>query len=130
MMNTGTISACHTGTAHANSRSRGMHREMAAAVMRAYGWDDLDLRHGYHEQPNLAKHDRIPFTISDAARAEVLRRFVELSRQRYEEQQSVAPTRATAAPASQGAVLVEAPATTLETKAAAPAEKASTKRTR
>lgn len=67
-------------------RLRELHREIDAAVMRAYGWDDLDLGHGYHEQPNLAENDRVRFTISDAARAEVLRRFAELNRQRYEEE--------------------------------------------
>jgi hypothetical protein len=30
--------------------------------MRAFGWDDLDLGHGYHEQPNLAENDRVRFT--------------------------------------------------------------------
>jgi hypothetical protein len=65
---------------------REQHREIDAAVLRAYGWDDIDLGHGYHEQPNLAENDRVRFTISDAARAEVLRRFGELNRQRYEEE--------------------------------------------
>jgi len=117
---------------------REMHRELDAAVLRAYGWDDLDLGHGYHEQPNLAENDRVRFTISYAARAEVLRRFAELNRQRYEEEQASVPVakprskgRAKAAPAGQGALaLVDAPTTTLKTNAAAPAKKASTKRTR
>lgn len=65
---------------------RELHREIDAAVMRAYGWDDIDLGHGYHDQPNLAENDRVRFTISDAARAEVLRRFAELNRQRYEDE--------------------------------------------
>lgn len=65
---------------------RELHREIDAAVMCAYGWDDIDLGHGYHEQPNLAESDRVRFTISDAARAEVLRRFADLNRQRYEEE--------------------------------------------
>ncbi len=67
-------------------RLREMHREIDAAVMRAYGWDDLDLGHGYHEQPNLAENDRVRFTISDVARAEVLRRFTELNRRRYQDE--------------------------------------------
>jgi hypothetical protein len=120
-------------------RLREMHREIDAAVMRAYGWDDLDLGHGYHEQPNLAENDRIRFTISDAARAEVLRRFADLNRQRYEEEQALAPAakpraskgRAKAVPANQGAfALVDAPATTSKAKVAPPAKKASTRRTR
>jgi hypothetical protein len=122
-------------------RLREMHREIDATVMRAYGWDDLDLGHGYHEQPNLAENDRVRFTISDAARAEVLRRFAELNRQRYEEEQASAPAaksrakgRAKAAPAGQGALaLVDAPEAepkASKPKAAAPAKKASTRRPR
>ncbi|MBX3182889.1 MAG: hypothetical protein KIT72_18150 [Polyangiaceae bacterium] len=117
-------------------RLREMHREIDAAVMCAYGWDDLDLGHGYHEQPNLAEKDRIRFTISDAARVEVLRRFAELNRQRYEEEQAAAPVakprtskgRAKAVPTGQGALaLVDAPepaAKAAKTKATGPAKKA------
>jgi len=119
-------------------RLREMHREIDAAVMRAYGWDDLDLGHGYHEQPNLAESDRVRFTIADAARAEVIRRFAVLNRQRYEEEQASALAakprtskgRAKAAPAGQGAlVFVDAPEATTSKKAAAPAKKVSTRRT-
>ncbi len=67
-------------------RLRELHREIDAAVMRAYGWNDIDPGHGHHEQPNLAENDRVRFTISGAARAEVLHRFAELNRQRYEEE--------------------------------------------
>ena len=121
-------------------RLREMHREIDAAVMRAYGWD-LDLGHGFHEQPNLAENDRVRFTISDAARAQVLRRFAELNRQRYEEEQGSATAakprstkgRAKAAPAEQGALaLSEALApntTTSKAKVAAPAKKPTTGRT-
>lgn len=65
---------------------RQMQRELDIAVARAYGWDDLDLEHGFHEISFLAENDRIRFTISDFARTEVLRRFAELNRQRYEEE--------------------------------------------
>ena len=123
-------------------RLREMHREIDAAVMRAYRWEDLDLGHGYYEQPNLAENDRVRFTISDAARAEVLRRFAELNRQRYEEEQATAPAakpratmgRAKAVPASQGTLaLVDAPEAELKTsttRAAAPAKKAGARRPR
>lgn len=65
---------------------REMHREMDLAVARAYGWDDLDLEHGFHEVPYLPENDRIRFTMSERARIEVLRRLSELNRQRYEEE--------------------------------------------
>jgi hypothetical protein len=72
-------------------RLREMHREIDAAVMRAYGWDDFALGHGFHEQANLAENDCVRFTLSDAARAEVLGRFAELNRKRYEEERASAP---------------------------------------
>lgn len=65
---------------------RALQREMDAAVARAYGWDDLDLQHGFHEVPYLPENDRVRFTISETARVEVLRRLSELNRQRYEEE--------------------------------------------
>lgn len=65
---------------------RALQREMDTAVARAYGWDDLDLQHGFHEVPYLPENDRVRFTISETARVEVLRRLSELNRQRYEEE--------------------------------------------
>lgn len=65
---------------------RELHRDMDLAVARAYGWDDLDLGHGFHEVPYLPENDRVRFTISETARVEVLRRLSELNRQRYEEE--------------------------------------------
>ena len=63
-----------------------MQRELDIAITRAYGWDDLDLGHGFHEVPYLPEHVRVRFTMSEAARVEVLRRLSELNRQRYEEE--------------------------------------------
>jgi hypothetical protein len=65
---------------------RALQREMDVAVARAYGWDALNLGHGFHEVPYLPENDRVRFTISEAARVEVLRRLSELNRQRYEEE--------------------------------------------
>ena len=65
---------------------RTLQVEMDAAVARAYGWEDLDLEHEFHEVPYLPENDRVRFTISEAARIEVLRRLAELNRQRYEEE--------------------------------------------
>jgi len=63
---------------------RELQREIDTTVMSAYGWDDLDLGHGFHEVPYLPENDRVRFTISEPARVEVLRRLSELNRQRYE----------------------------------------------
>jgi len=65
---------------------RALQREMDAAVAHAYGWDDIDLEHGFHEVPYLPENDRVRFTISETARLEVLRRLSELNRQRYDEE--------------------------------------------
>jgi len=65
---------------------RALQREMDTVVALAYGWDDLDLGHGFHEVPYLPENDRVRFTISETVRVEVLRRLSELNRQRYEEE--------------------------------------------
>lgn len=78
----------HTDTEH-DPRIEGLRalqREMDTAVSRAYGWDDLNLQHGFHEVPYLPENDRVRFTISETARVEVLRRLSDLNRQRYEEE--------------------------------------------
>ncbi|CAH0441056.1 Eco57I restriction-modification methylase domain-containing protein [Ralstonia pseudosolanacearum] len=78
----------HTDTEHDPRIKdlRALQRKMDAAVACAYGWEDLDLEHGFHEVPYLPENDRVRFTISETARVEVLRRLSELNRQRYEEE--------------------------------------------
>lgn len=78
----------HTDTEHDPriKRLRELQCEMDAAVALAYGWDDLALEHGFHKVPYLPENDRVRFTISEAARVEVLQRLSELNRQRYEEE--------------------------------------------
>ena len=65
---------------------RVLHREIDLAVARAYGWDAVDLEHGFHAVPYLPENDRVRFTISDRVRLEVLRRLSELNHQRHEEE--------------------------------------------
>ena len=50
--------------------------QMDLAVRDAYGWQDLDLEHGYHEVETLPDNDRVRYTISPAARREVLKRLL------------------------------------------------------
>ena len=45
-------------------------------VRDAYGWKDLDLEHDFHEVDTLPESDRLRFTISPAARREVLCRLL------------------------------------------------------
>lgn len=59
------------------------------AVLAAHDWADLDLGHGFHEVPYLPESDRTRFTISESARAEVLRRLSDLNKQRHDDQTGV-----------------------------------------
>jgi len=66
---------------------RALHAEMDEAVKIAYGWNDLKLEHGFHEVDFLPENDRVRYTISPAARKEVLRRLLKLNHERYAEEQ-------------------------------------------
>jgi hypothetical protein len=58
---------------------------MDRAVAAAYGWDDLALGHDFHQT-----QQGVRFTLSEAARREVLGRLLELNHRRYEEEQVAA----------------------------------------
>ena len=62
-------------------RLRDLHVEMDHAVAAAYGWNDLDLGHGFHETKQGTR-----FTISESARREVLARLLKLNHERYAEE--------------------------------------------
>ena len=63
------------------ARLRELHVKVDQAVAVAYGWDDLDLDHGFHETAQGVR-----FTISEPARREVLTRLLELNQERYAEE--------------------------------------------
>ena len=67
-------------------RLREVHKELDLIVIESYGWSDINLEHGFHQVPYLPENDRIRFTISEAARVELLRRLADLNRQRYQEE--------------------------------------------
>ncbi len=50
--------------------------ELDIAVRDAYGWQNLDLEHDFHEVETLPEHDRVRYTISLATRREVLKRLL------------------------------------------------------
>ena len=54
---------------------------MDKAVAAAYGWDDLDLDHGFHETKQGTR-----FTISESARRKVLALLLKLNHERYAEE--------------------------------------------
>lgn len=56
---------------------RTLHRELDEAVMRAYGWDDIDLEYGFHPFPAMQR-----WTVSPAVRLELLDRLLEENHRR------------------------------------------------
>jgi hypothetical protein len=72
-------------------------------VLHAYGWDDLDLGHGFHETKQ-----GIRFTISEDARREVLQRLLKLNHERYKEEVSAGLHGKTATPKKSSAAQLQA----------------------
>ncbi|SPD73853.1 conserved hypothetical protein [uncultured Desulfobacterium sp.] len=64
---------------------RHLHCELDKAIRDAYCWSDLNLGHDFIEVETLPENDRIRYTISPAARKEVLRRLLELNLKRSED---------------------------------------------
>lgn len=57
---------------------RELHTKLDVAVLVAYGWDDVALDHDFRETD-----EGLRFTISDAARVEILDRLLELNHERH-----------------------------------------------
>jgi hypothetical protein len=57
---------------------RSIHVAIDQAVMRAYGWDDLELDHGFHDTRQGVRH-----TVGPVVRQEILDRLLELNHERY-----------------------------------------------
>lgn len=62
------------------------HKEMDEAVLEAYGWQDIALRHDFYEVDYLPENDRVRYTIHPEARKEVLKRLLELNHKIHEEE--------------------------------------------
>lgn len=58
-------------------RMREIHVELDEATMAAYGWDDVPLDHGFHTYRQMER-----WTVSPAARVEILDRLLELNHER------------------------------------------------
>jgi len=58
---------------------RQLHKQMDEAVLKAYGWTDINLAHDFYEVDYLPENDRIRYTISPEARKEILKRLLELN---------------------------------------------------
>lgn len=65
---------------------RKLHVEMDNAVLEAYGWQDVQLRHDFYEVDYLPENDRVRFTIHPEARKEILKRLLELNHKIFEQE--------------------------------------------
>jgi type I restriction-modification system DNA methylase subunit len=62
--------------------------ELDLAVIRAYGWSDLNLSHDFCRVPGLPEKDSIRFTISNESRIELLSRLALLNKKLHENELS------------------------------------------
>lgn len=67
---------------------RELHVQMDEAVLDAYGWNDIALKHDFVEVDYLPENDRVRFTIHHDARKEVLKRLLELNHKIHEEEKA------------------------------------------
>ncbi len=70
---------------------RRLHRELDEAIRDSYDWSDLNLGHDFHEIETLPENDRIRYTISPAARKEVLKRLLALNHKRAKAEATASP---------------------------------------
>ncbi len=73
------------------AKLRELHTTLDAAVLNAYGWGDLDLKHGFHE----VRGQGIRYTFEAAVAEEVLERLLELNKERYESEVTASHRRPT-----------------------------------
>jgi len=69
---------------------RHQHKELDNAVRDAFGWSNLPLEHGFYEVETLPENDRIRFTISPAARKEILSRLLKENQRRAADEKDAA----------------------------------------
>ena len=65
---------------------RRLHKTMDETVLKAYGWEDIDLSHDFYEVDYLPENDRVRYTISPDARKEVLKRLLKLNHEIHEQE--------------------------------------------
>ncbi len=69
---------------------RKLHVDLDTTVRDAYGWNDLDLAHDFYEVETLPENDRVRYTVSPAARKELLKRLLKLNHERAAEEAAAA----------------------------------------
>jgi hypothetical protein len=65
---------------------RKLHKQMDETVLKAYGWNDINLAHDFYEVAYLPENDRVRYTISPDARKEVLKRLLKLNHEIHEQE--------------------------------------------
>ena len=67
---------------------REIQKKLSEKVLFEYGWEDIDLEYNFYNVPYIAEGNTIRFTISPAARLEILQRLSILNKKRYEAEQT------------------------------------------
>jgi hypothetical protein len=97
---------------------RALQRELDEAVLAAYGWSgQVTLGHDFHEIETLPENDRVRYTISPAARKEILRRLLALNHERHAQLTAVATAAAPVKKAAKRKKPLEIPVDDLFTQA-------------
>ena len=78
-------------------RMRDIHVELDAAVAAAYGWDDLDLAHGFHTYRQMTR-----WTVAPVTRVEILDRLLEENHRRAAAEAAAAAAPGRSAPGGPG----------------------------
>ena len=78
-------------------RMRAIHVELDAAVAAAYGWEDLDLAHGFHTYRQMTR-----WTVPPATRVEILDRLLEENHRRAAAEAAAAAASGRSAPGGPG----------------------------
>ena len=63
---------------------REQHVKMDQAVLEAYNWQDVQLRHHFYEVDYLPENDRVRYTLHPEARKEILNRLLDLNHKIHE----------------------------------------------
>ncbi|MEA3415014.1 MAG: DNA methyltransferase, partial [Thermodesulfobacteriota bacterium] len=65
---------------------RELHKQMDETVLKAYGWNDINLAHDFYEVDYLPENDRVRYTISPDARKEILKCLLKLNHEIHEQE--------------------------------------------
>ena len=65
---------------------RELHKQMDETVLKAYGWEDINLAHDFYDVYYHPEHDRVRYTTSPDARKEVLKRLLKLNHEIHEQE--------------------------------------------